>query len=605
MRLLVVAGGPAAAAEIAEGLRPRGHAVAAFAPAPPHETAPETLPPLGRVLETEAANQRAFLDRLGAERPDLAILVRMRGAPISLEGLARAAGIPTVLVATDHWLATWESDPWVQWWRRMTPVERRLARLAGLAPPPEALDLSRVIFADERLKTTAIRAGLPVEGAPVGLDAVEAVCAEAPPRRPAAPIPRGPRRRLVPLVGLRRAVPGIADLRVLVRYRLPSLLIGLRRGAAGGPRRVRGILIVHLAEIGDVVLASALIRETRRAYPEAWIGLVVQPVAFPLVEMCPHVDGVFAFPWRDAAGAGMDWNAWTWWRRAARLRDEALGGREIDLAIVPRSDEYDPCRAAAMILAHVCGARRRVGFRGAWRLARALLADGPEAPRSPHALDAGLEVLEHIGVRAADRRPEVWTTADDERAADEALRRAGVSAGPLAAVPAVAMAPGARVRLVRWPEERFAEVARWLATEAGAAVVLVGGPDESDLCARIAAAAPGRAANLAGRGLREMAAVLRRCRLFVGNNSGPAHIARAVGIPVVEIFGPRDHRRFETRGPAAGRTLRVDLPCSPCGDLCRFERARCLEALAVEEVRRACADLLRPAGGPAPTILGS
>ena len=162
--------------------------------------------------------------------------------------------------------------------------------------------------------------------------------------------------------------------------------------------------------------------------------------------------------------------------------------------------------------------------------------------------------------------------------------------------PIVAVAPGARWATKRWPAERFAAVADALARD-GHRIVLCGGPPDRDAFAAFRAAARSKvAADLSFLPLDALAAALARVRLLVACDSGPVHLATAVGTPVLAIFGPTSATRWGP--PAPGRALSLSLACAPCsnhgGDYCPEGHHRCLRDLAPEAVLAASRELLRP-----------
>ncbi len=132
-------------------------------------------------------------------------------------------------------------------------------------------------------------------------------------------------------------------------------------------------------------------------------------------------------------------------------------------------------------------------------------------------------------------------------------------------------------RLVKqWDPERFAEVARRLAVERGATIVLTGAPADRPMVDVVKAGVPaGQAIDVAGDiDLPELAAVLEQLDLLLTGDTGPMHLASAVGTPIVAVFGPSDPVRYAPSG-AADRIIRVDLPCSPCNRI-RLPPERCV-----------------------------
>ena len=95
----------------------------------------------------------------------------------------------------------------------------------------------------------------------------------------------------------------------------------------------------------------------------------------------------------------------------------------------------------------------------------------------------------------------------------------------------------------------------------------------------------------------QMAAVLRRCRLFIGNDSGPVHLAAGVGVPVVGFYGPGEYERFRPWG-ARHEAIRVGLPCSPCSQDCAFNDPRCIRGISLDRAKEVIAKKLDPLGPP-------
>jgi heptosyltransferase-2 len=378
--------------------------------------------------------------------------------------------------------------------------------------------------------------------------------------------------RLIALIGFERALR--AAFRFTGRWRpLPS--------------QPNSILVLELADIGDLVWASAFLRELRSAYPAAEITLVVQPSVLNLVEKCPYVDRILTFHYRFIpqsrfARAG----SVRWWLRALKFAAAQLWPLKLDLAVSTRADS-DGGYAIGAILAYASGAPRRVGYRApddhaniVRRHIRGLFTDGPTWQRTRHEVDAKLDVLRSLGTEPTRSDPELWIS-DEDRAAAQRLC-------PSTTDMLVALAPGAGWEFRKWPVTSFAELGRWLQDEFGAHVLLLGSPADENACASIASRLhPGGVTNLAGLAtLRQMGALLERCQLFVGNDSGPLHAAAAAGVRSVGLYGPGMHERFGPWGDGH-EMIRLGLPCSPCYGGCIFESARCMEGISFAAVERA------------------
>jgi heptosyltransferase-2 len=361
--------------------------------------------------------------------------------------------------------------------------------------------------------------------------------------------------------------------------------------AAGSPK---SILLVELADIGDMALASALWREIRRLYPDARITLVVQSSVLNLVECCPYVDEVLTFNYRDYPGWKMTRVApLRWWIRSVRFAAAELWRLNIDHAIAPRWDA-DGLQALGGILGYVAGARSRVGFipspadRARSKVTRGnarLFTAGPERPPVKHEMEFRMDILTSLGAPEGDATLEVWVSPADDAVAGALIGDRGEML--------VALAPGAAWDFRRWPAQHFAELGRWLQADCGANVLLLGSPADTALCNSIERELdPHRVVNTAGKiTLRQMAALLQRCIAFVGNDSGPLHVATAAQVPAIGLYGPGVYKRFRPWGEKH-EMIRLGLPCSPCPESCIFERPYCMEGITVEMAKASVRRLL-------------
>ncbi len=325
------------------------------------------------------------------------------------------------------------------------------------------------------------------------------------------------------------------------------------------------ILVIRYSALGDVVLATSVLEPLRERYPQARIEWVTDPLYAPLLEGLPELARVHRLA-REGPDSAL--------AVAGRLR-----GR-FDAVV----DLQNKVRSAAVARA---AAPLRTVFRRrtAMRALLALFGNDPPLVRA-HATQLYAEALAPLGVTRAGPIKVSLSPRAVALAAD-ALR--GVEP------PAVALAPGARWATKRWPAERFAAVADQLA-EHGFRIVLCGGPGDRDAFAafRAVVRAP-IAADLSFLPLDALAASIARVQLLVACDSGPVHLATAVGTPVLALFGPTSVTRWGP--PPPGRALSLGLPCAPCsnhgGDYCPEGHHRCLGDLAPEAVLAAAREMLR------------
>ncbi|MFZ2054463.1 MAG: glycosyltransferase family 9 protein [Candidatus Aminicenantales bacterium] len=359
----------------------------------------------------------------------------------------------------------------------------------------------------------------------------------------------------------------------------------------------RNILVIQLADMGDVVLSSAFLSELRRHWPKAWIGLVAQPSMVSLVEKCPDIDEVIPFRWRSFKGWGTAFSGhFQWWFQATFLTARKLWRHHIDLAISLRWNNDAP-QAAALTLMYTSGAPVRVAYRDIpydripYRVTdiNRLITHGPVRSYLKHEVELQMEMLSSLGATQLAPRVRVWPGPEDEDFARDVLSRAGFPAG----APIIALAPGAAWPFRRWPADRFIALGRWLLETYGANIVILAARNELELARRVEHGLPrDRTVSLAGQTtIRQMAAVLRHCRLFIGNDSGPIHVAAGVGIPVVGFFGPGEYERFKPWG-IEYEAIRLGLPCSPCSQDCAFNDPRCIRGISLDRAKEVISRVL-------------
>jgi ADP-heptose:LPS heptosyltransferase len=362
----------------------------------------------------------------------------------------------------------------------------------------------------------------------------------------------------------------------------------LRRHAhAGEPKR---ILLLRLERIGDLVMALEAIRDVRTLAPAARIDLVVGSWNADIARAVPNVDAVetldAAWLARERRGRGtgaLVRTAWSW-------RDRAY-----DLGI-----NFEPDVRSNLVLA-ASGAARTVGW-----------ASGGGGPVLDSALDYDPTTHTAINARrlvaaAFDRTPadsaRPLLTIPEAAAAAAAARIRGAhlseSGGGRRLGPLVGVHVSGGRPIKQWDPLRFADVAGRLADERGATIVATGTQADRPLVdAFVRALHPRTIIDAAGDdNLLVSAALLARLDLLVTGDTGPMHLASAVGTPVVAVFGPSDPARYGTRGPL-DRVVRVDLPCSPCNRIrrppsrCVGHTPDCLVHVAASDVLRAALSVL-------------
>jgi ADP-heptose:LPS heptosyltransferase len=368
----------------------------------------------------------------------------------------------------------------------------------------------------------------------------------------------------------------------------------IRRKRNESAERKFTFLVIKLDRIGDAILAVPAMRDLRRSFPESRILLVVRPLVGQLMKVCPYVDRVILF---DLDGPRL-LRPITMTARLARI-GWTLAKERIDSAIVLRWDTD----SLGCGIAYMSGAPVRVGYSENVNPSKAKANRGNDAlltdvldDRSPgHEVASALSLIERVGARTGSSDLELWLTAQDKSQANGLLLRR-----PLRSDALVGVSVGASERKRQWPIARYIVVCKTL-RKMGLAVVLLGSAQEAEAARAVEGALGEGVINLAGcTSLRETAAVLARCLLIVGNDSGLVHIAAAVSVPSVVIschprtgdpLHPNAPDRF---APWGVRTVVCQPPTaiSPCVAGCDAKDAHCILGIEPHEVVDSALQLL-------------
>ncbi len=418
------------------------------------------------------------------------------------------------------------------------------------------------------------------------------------------------------------------------------------------------VLVVLPTWVGDCVMATPALRGIRRRFAEARITFLMNPNLGELVRGGDWMDECIEWPaevrsskckvQKEDNGTpvstetlrtsnfelqGLPMHRPRGWMGFART----LRARRFDLAILL------PNSFRAAWVAWCSGAKRRIGYA---RDGRSFLLtdripvknrrnpDGFARRTLPASVRMGTnlpvrlgryipmplveyyaDLAEAIGCDRPGHDLELFTTADCERSVESRLSSLGISDRR----PLIVFSPGAKYGAAKcWPAERFAELADRLIVEHQATVVVTCGPGEEVIAQAIAAgmkcSATGRPSPRPspwkGEGVRavvldsplltlgEMKSLIRRCDLWIGNDAGPRHIAKAFGIPAVTIFGPT-HPDWTWTNCADERIVRIDVDCGPCQQrTCPLGHHQCMTGVSVDAVYAAAVSLLKKSQHP-------
>lgn len=373
------------------------------------------------------------------------------------------------------------------------------------------------------------------------------------------------------------------DARRLALAAIGKVLGPPKSRATGVPERAR-ILVVRPDHLGDLLMLTPALARLRQAYPRAEIVGLVGPWGVPVLQNNPNLDRLipWKFPWFDRRPRRSALDPY----RSLLGLSTLLRRERFDLALQFRADFW--WGALAVRLA---GVPEQVGYDVP--TVRPFLSHAIPLVHGLHAAEENLRLVEEVGGAGPNPpRLEFYPTPADDRRARELL-------GPEDGRPLVALQVGAGAPVKLWPTERLAAVGRALVVKRGVRPVVVGGAGETRLVDEVAEKVGADAIRLAGATtLGELGAVLQRCALVVGSDSGPLHLAVAVGTPTVHLYGPADPRRFGPFGdPARHRVIQSSWPCCPCNQLAfspdELKLHRCMERIGVAEVLEASLDLLQ------------
>jgi len=342
------------------------------------------------------------------------------------------------------------------------------------------------------------------------------------------------------------------------------------------------VLCVRLDGLGDVLMTTPALRALREARPGRRLTLLTSPAGAAVAGLLPDVDEVVVYdaPWVKATAPRTG-------PEADHAMARRLADRRFDAAVI--FTVYSQSALPAAMLCFLAGIPRRLAHcrENPYQLLTDWVPETEPARLVRHEVRRQLDLVATIGCRAADERLSL---------AVPPAARAGVAAllGAWGLEPRrgwVLVHPGASAPSRRYPPELFAQVVQGLAA-AGHAVVLSGGEDERDLVARIRRASGVDARSAAGRlDLAGLAALVEAAPVLVSNNTGPVHVAAAVGTPVVDLYALTNPQH----GPWAvrHRVLFHDVPCRYCyRSVCPEGHHHCLRLVRPDDVVEAAGELL-------------
>lgn len=350
----------------------------------------------------------------------------------------------------------------------------------------------------------------------------------------------------------------------------------------------RSFLIVRLDAMGDLILTTPLFRDLKQSFPKSTITVVTHHALRSLVEDNPFVDHVLTLPPVKKTPYMTDVRLlWA----ALKLFFGKIRKQHYDYAISPR---WDADMHPANLLCLMAPARRTVGFADRaqirmdlpfWILGDMFDITVPGGGVM-HEVQRGRSVISALGGTCSNLGPEIFSTDKHEREAVDLMQNAPPEALKLA------VGIGAQAPFRRWPLENFAQVIDKLGAYRSVYVAILCGPSEVEQASRLARMLHGPSCIITKTNLRVTASVLKQCAIFMGNDSGPAHLAAASGSAVVVISphpvnGDPNHANSPIRFSPYCRqciVLQPDIIQSPCRTHCMGVAPHCILGVTPEKV---------------------
>jgi lipopolysaccharide heptosyltransferase II len=280
---------------------------------------------------------------------------------------------------------------------------------------------------------------------------------------------------------------------------------------------IRNILVIRTDRIGEVLLSTPVLAALREKWPGARISMMVRPEVRGLVEDNPNIDEIMEYDEKQSSAIKL----------SVALRKKDFG---IAVIVNPKKEFH--------LAAFLAGIPVRVGFDRKWGFLLTHRVKDLKFLAQKHEVEYNLDLVRALGIEPRDKRPHLAVRDNSEHSASEKLKAAmppGSDACSLIAVHPCTSNPSKQ-----WPKTHFAELGDLLMSH-GYNIVMISGAQEQRFAKEVVYMMRGKPADLTGAlSLKELAALLKRCRLLISGDSGPVHIAAAVGTPVAALFGKGD-----------------------------------------------------------------
>jgi len=336
------------------------------------------------------------------------------------------------------------------------------------------------------------------------------------------------------------------------------------------PSKIKKILIIKLDHIGDVILATPVITNVKKYFKNAKIDMLVNSLCVDLVNKIPYVDKVIEY---DSLFFKRN-NRYNIFKNIKTIK--GLFKAKYELIIDLRGS------FGTLILALFKGAKYRVDFGTNSIKNRKVLL-------KKHKFERNLEIIKELGVNGVNKNPLINLTPREGTFVINFLNKCSIKTHDLK----ITINPGASRIFKAWPKDNYTELIRLLTKKLNAKIILIGSKDELNLAESIQSGVDSNLCIATGKtNLRELTALIKGSDLYIGNDSATAHIAAAVGTPLIALFGPESPDRF---GPLTDKKiiLQKKVECSPCGQYYCSRKPNCMELIKVDNVFNAVTKSLK------------
>lgn len=347
-----------------------------------------------------------------------------------------------------------------------------------------------------------------------------------------------------------------------IKFSILSVFTFFLRTKTFHKESTRNILVIALKRVGDTILSIPTFRAIKESLPQSQVTVFANSYVKDILERIKYIDNLVTYD-----------KEFSFLQRARVVRQ--LSRNQFDLAVDLTCDYT----FEGGLWAYLSGARYRVGYN---TYARGFLFNKPvKHERRPlHVIDEILNIVKSINLDTQDKSLRIRASEEAEESIRQFLREMNVKDKDLL----IGIHPGGHYPTQMWSRERFADVADEMTEKYKAQLILIGGPKEEGLISQIKQKMKNKPLIFLDQPVRNLLALIQTCHLLVCNNSGPLHMATALGTQTVSTMGPTLAERWWPYGQGHV-VIRKNLPCISCNEgYCRIKTHDCMRLITVEEM---------------------